>query len=75
VSILCLKIVPDDQPNANGKWLHQAKVPPGFAGAKVFNYVPEPGHHVVKTHRPSSLQDGGPMASAGRYDPCRGDHL
>lgn len=71
---LCLKVVPDQDPDAAGKWLHQLDVPSAFVKAGVSNYVPEPGHHVVKTHWPTSFRDGGPMHASGYY-PCTEDHL
>lgn len=62
-----LKIVPDDQPNADGRWV-SADVPPS---TKPYDFEPKPGFHVVQAVR-DDPQDGGPMhahfLSRGRYD-------
>lgn len=60
-----LKIVPDDRPNDDGRWVRQEV----SHGQDVWDYVPEPGHHVVKCQRPRSMRDGGPMHATGYYPP------
>jgi hypothetical protein len=52
-----LKIVPDDKPNADGRWI-EAEVPQCI---KVFRLRPVAGHHVVAAAAVPDPQDGGPM--------------
>lgn len=59
-----LKIVPNDRPNADGKWITE-DVPAAFAGKAVYAFVPRPGYHVVQYKPVPALQDGGPMHAKG----------
>lgn len=52
-----LKIVPDNRPNADGRWI-EAEIP---GDVKVFRLRPVLGHHVVAVSRADDPQDGGPM--------------
>lgn len=60
-----LKVVPDDQPNADGVW-ERHEVP---HETRVWDFEPRPGHHVVRYQHPRSLRDGGPMNATGFYPP------
>lgn len=52
-----LKIVPDDQPNAEGVWI-DADVPCQFDGdPEIYSFVPRPGHHVVQRAAPKYPRD------------------
>lgn len=54
---LDLKIVPDSEPNAEGRWI-ETEVPPGF---DVFKLTPVEGHHVVSVRASDDPRAGGPM--------------
>lgn len=60
---LMLKIVPDDQPNADGRWI-EAEIPSGF---NPHHLIPVPNHHVVQATPASDPQDGGPMHAQFLY--------
>jgi len=54
---LMLKVVPDAEPNDDGRWI-EAEVPAGF---NPYDLAPIPGHHVVQYHEADDPRDGGPM--------------
>lgn len=53
---LMLKIVPDDDPNADGEWI-DADVPCQFEGKALYDFIPRPGYHIVQSAAPKYPRD------------------